>query len=725
MRDKTFKKNAALGAISRRDLMLRGVSLAAVGGAGLPLLACGGGGSAAAFDTIWGAGAAADQIVASLAFLKPSMFPATVFNVTTYGAQTITPVTYGSALNPYVDPAVSSAAQVTASQYGFTTGALASGTPGSNTYANMTIAGAFDSRLAFIAAIAACHAAGGGQVLVPAGNYYCGGPITLLSNVHFHLAANCTIYFSPNPADYAKDGPYNCGANGNLFYSRWQGNDCLNYGSPINAFNQTNIAVTGTDQTSILNGQAMVPYASSNAGNPAAPATLGTTTFCWWTMKGTASAWGCATTATTMGTQGSFNSANLDLLSFGSVEAPNIYTNGAAGGGTNWLYTLLGTGSLTAPTAAAPAWTTDSTYLPALAEAGVSPTLRIFGKGHYLPPPMIQFIGCTNVLMQNYTTQQTPFWQHNPVNCTNVLISGVYTNSLGPNNDGFDPDACNNVLIDTVNFNTGDDCIAIKSGKDGDTQYGPCNNILIQNCTMNSGHGGITIGSEMMAGAQNIYARNLTMTNQYWNVNPLNIGIRFKTNMNRGGFIKNVYVNGVSLPNGIMTVGKTDSTGITGSPISATQTLGVAGASTGNPSTSQGGVITFDCDYSPNSDAVRNRPPVVNNIQIQNVTVGNITPSSGTSGFNAAASYPASCFQAVVMQGPVKTDYNGPLPVPTVLPITNVSITNCNFGNPVCPATAASSASPSAIYAWSVSNVTLDKVQISGTTISQVLNDVR
>ena len=63
--------------------------------------------------------------------------------------------------------------------------------------------------------------------------------------------------------------------------------------------------------------------------------------------------------------------------------------------------------------------------------------------------------------------------------------------------------------------------------------------------------------------------------------------------------------------------------------------------------------------------------------------------------------------------------------MPTVLPITNVSITNCNFGNPVCPATAASSASPSAIYAWSVSNVTLDKVQISGTTISQVLNDVR
>jgi len=77
------------------------------------------------------------------------------------------------------------------------------------------------------------------------------------------------------------------------------------------------------------------------------------------------------------------------------------------------------------------------------------------------------------------------------------------------------------------------------------------------------------------------------------------------------------------------------------------------------------------------------------------------------------------------MQGPVKTDFNGTGATPTVLPITNVTIKNCDFGNPVCPATVTGSTSPSAIYAWSVSNVTLDKVQISGTSISQVLYDVR
>ncbi|MBB3262336.1 polygalacturonase [Paraburkholderia sp. WP4_3_2] len=65
-----------------------------------------------------------------------------------------------------------------------------------------------------------------------------------------------------------------------------------------------------------------------------------------------------------------------------------------------------------------------------------------------------------------------------------------------------------------MKFNTGDDCIAIKSGKANDTEYGPAQHHVIQNCTMNSGHGGLTLGSEMSAGVQNIYARNLSMLNE-------------------------------------------------------------------------------------------------------------------------------------------------------------------------------------------------------------------
>ncbi len=159
-------------------------------------------------DAIWGESGAATRIVASLQGVAQSMFPRRDFVVTDYGAQ---PCAIVDAVNPYTDASKSPLS------------AGADKTPAT---------GAFDARAAFTAAIAACNAAGGGRVVVPAGNWYCAGPIVLLSNVNFHLSADCTIYFSPNPDDYAKDGPVDCGANGKLYYSRWQSNDCLNYGAP-------------------------------------------------------------------------------------------------------------------------------------------------------------------------------------------------------------------------------------------------------------------------------------------------------------------------------------------------------------------------------------------------------------------------------------------------------------------------------------------------------------
>jgi len=681
MEDKTFKPNYLAGAISRRELMLRGASLAAIGSVGLPLAACGGGGDA--YDPIWGNGGAADQIVASLAYLKQSYFGANDFVVTNYGAQ---PITTAPVTSPY-------GASSTVS-----TGADTGPAPAS-----------FDSRPAFLAAIAACNAAGGGRVVVPSGAWYCGGPIVLQSNVNFHLSANCTIYFSPNPADYAKDGPFACGTNGHLYYSRWQGNDCLNFGSPIYAYKAKKIAITGEGPTSILNGQAMTPFAGTGA-----------TSTCWWTYKG-------STTPANSSTPGTFgfvsgqpsqatpNVLNVDLATLGPVLAPNIFTNGV----TNGLYTLL------QPTGST-AYQQDQNYLPALSEAGVPPTSRIFGLGHQLRPPLVQFVSCTQVLMEGYQAQSSPFWVHHPVACTDVVIRNVKADSIGHNNDGFDPDACSNVLCDGMTFNTGDDCIAIKSAKNLDTFYGTANNHVIQNCVMNTGHGGITMGSEMGAGVEKVYARNLQMLNQNWATSPLNIAIRIKTNMNRGGSVQNIYIDNVSLPNGVNLVGKFDNKSVSGSPINNSVPLGVAGATAGQPTQSQGGVITFDCDYSPSSDAVRTRPPFVNNIQISNITVGNVTTTGTGGAFGALASGTvASCFQAIVAQGPVKTDYNGAGTSPTVLPISNVTVKNCDFGTPLCQAALGSSGSASAVYLWNVSNMKLDQVQIAGTKVNQVLNDVR
>ena len=121
--------------------------------------------------------------------------------------------------------------------------------------------GSFDNYQAFSAAIAHCYGSRGGQVYVPPGNWYCAGP--LLSNVNFHLASGAQIWFSPNPSDYAKYGDYDFGTSGKLVLTRWQGNDCFNFSPMVYAYEQDNIALTGEDHTSILNGQAGTPYSGN------------------------------------------------------------------------------------------------------------------------------------------------------------------------------------------------------------------------------------------------------------------------------------------------------------------------------------------------------------------------------------------------------------------------------------------------------------------------------
>jgi polygalacturonase len=424
-------------------------------------------------DLIWGEHGAAEGIAASLAHVSKALFRRREYDVTAFGAR---PCTVAATTSPYTNTAKSPVS------------------PGSDFTAAPN---AFDSRAAFLAAIETCHREGGGCVVVPSGNWYCAGPIVLLSHVRFHLSANCTIYFSPNPADYAKDGPVDCGSNGRLYYSRWQANDCLNFGAPVYARDAIGIGLTGEGPTSILNGQAMTPFAGS-----------GNSSVCWWTYKGSSGAYGGGSTAPS---QAFVNPNNVDLR----LVAPGI---------SDALYALL--------TSPVTPWQQDQNYLPALSEAGVPVEKRIFGLGHYLRPCMVEFINCRDVLMADYQTQNTPFWQHHPTACTNVVLRGVTTDSIGPNNDGFDPDACTNVLVENCTFNTGDDCIAIKSGKDRDTEYGPATRHLIRDCTMNSGHGGITLGSEMGGGVEQIYATNLSMLNANWQTNPLNIAIRVKTNMN-------------------------------------------------------------------------------------------------------------------------------------------------------------------------------------------------
>lgn len=157
----------------------------------------------------------------------------------------------------------------------------------------------------------------------------------------------------------------------------------------------------------------------------------------------------------------------------------------------------------------------------------------------YIRPNFVVFINCDQLLIEGVELINTPAWQVQPVYCNYVTVRGMNLNSpTNPNSDGIDPDSCKYVLIEDNTFNTGDDCIAIKSGRNEDARRVgiACENIVIQNNTMEIGHGAVTLGSEASAGIRNVFARNNTMNHA-----AEEVIFRFKNSTIRGNVFENVY----------------------------------------------------------------------------------------------------------------------------------------------------------------------------------------
>ena len=184
------------------------------------------------------------------------------------------------------------------------------------------------------------------------------------------------------------------------------------------------------------------------------------------------------------------------------------------------------------------------TRLWEMAESNTPVSERIFGEGYQLRPLFIQPFECENVLIQGVTFTNAPFWVIHPIKCNYVRVDGVTVNSHGPNNDGCDPEYSKNVHITNCVFNTGDDCIAIKSGRNNDGRRVniPSENIVVENCYMKNGHGGVVMGSEISAGVRNVFVRNCKMDSP-----ELDRAIRIKTNTLRGGFVENVFVKDIQV----------------------------------------------------------------------------------------------------------------------------------------------------------------------------------
>ena len=219
--------------------------------------------------------------------------------------------------------------------------------------------------------------------------------------------------------------------------------------------------------------------------------------------------------------------------------------------------------------------------IPMYNEKGERSPERVFGPQDGLRPQLVSFNKCEGILIEDVTLLRSPFWVIHPLHSTDITVRRVKMINDGPNGDGCDPECCDRVLIEDCFFNTGDDCIAIKSGRnrDGRERNMPSKNIIIRNCEMKNGHGGVVIGSEISGGCQNVFAHDCVMDSP-----ELERVLRIKTNSCRGGIIENINMKDIK--------------------------VGVCKES----------VLKINLDYEHNEVCCRGNYPTVRNVYMENVT---------------------------------------------------------------------------------------------------------
>jgi len=347
-------------------------------------------------------------------------------------------------------------------------------------------------------AIDQCSKKGGGRVVVPAGQKFLTGAITLKSGVNLEVQEGAILEFAFQPELYP------------IVETSWEGLSCFNLSPCIYAFKAKDIAVTGKGT---IDG--------------------GGTNETWWPWNGSPH--------------------------YGWKEGMISQRNGSRA-------RLLKAGE-------------DG--VPMYDEKGQRSPERVFGPQDGLRPQLVSFNKCEGILIEDVTLLRSPFWVIHPLQSTDITVRRVKMINDGPNGDGCDPECCDRVLIEDCFFNTGDDCIAIKSGRnrDGRERNLASKNIIIRNCEMKNGHGGVVVGSEISGGCQNVFAHDCVMDSP-----ELERVLRIKTNSCRGGIIENINMKDIK--------------------------VGVCKES----------VLKINLDYEHNEICCRGNYPTVRNIYMENVT---------------------------------------------------------------------------------------------------------
>lgn len=340
---------------------------------------------------------------------------------------------------------------------------------------------------AIYAAIKAVSEAGGGTVVVPAadGQVFYTAALHLEDNVNLCVEEGAVLKFTTDTSLYQGElmrEVYGDGVDDKgLTLTRFESVELMNYSPFIYAYGKKNIALTGAGT---LDGQAT----TGDKQNP------GTMVWHQWKNKRDYT----LPDGTTKEKHEAQDAPRTKLFGQGQTDVPVAQRQYGESPDTDWSGADNG----------------------------------------FLRPNFIQPYNCQNVLIEGVTIENSPMWEINPVLCDTVLVQNVTVDSHLHNNDGCDPECTSNMVIRGNHFDVGDDCMAIKSGRNGDGLRVSRSsfNIVIEDNVFVDGHGGVTIGSEITNGVKNIFSRGNEM-----NSDELQAAYRFKTNYIRGGVIENVY----------------------------------------------------------------------------------------------------------------------------------------------------------------------------------------
>lgn len=157
-------------------------------------------------------------------------------------------------------------------------------------------------------------------------------------------------------------------------------------------------------------------------------------------------------------------------------------------------------------------------------------------------PALIETIECQNLRVEGLLLRSTRIWTLHPTYCDDVVVRAVRFETEGPNSDGIDIDSCRRVTVDRCTFATGDDNIAIKSGKgqEGVRVARPSQDITITRCTFTKGYVAIALGSELSGGIERVRVSRCVFGKS-------RAAFQFKSRPGRAGYVRDVVIEDIDV----------------------------------------------------------------------------------------------------------------------------------------------------------------------------------